>query len=227
MLFSIDSLLNLFYPEVCAACDNVLCKNEHLLCANCLLRLPRTYFHRWQGNPVERQFWGKVKVKAASALYYFNKGMGVQQLIHRLKYHGDKEIGIFTGRLMGAQILESDRFSNIDFIVPVPLHLDKLHKRGYNQALCFGSGIAEVTGIPVYEDMLVRTKSSETQTRKPRYARYENVNRIFQLNPDYNHVSGNCLLVDDVITTGSTLVSCAESLQGCSVCIATIAFARL
>ena len=230
MPFWFSELINLFYPQVCAACNNGLFKGEEVICTQCLYHLPKTQFHKTPGNPVEKQFWGKVPVHSGTALYYFNKGERVQQLIHRLKYHGEKEVGTFAGRILGADLRKSDRFNTIDLVIPVPLHASKLRSRGFNQADYFGIGLSESLGVPFISDFLVRTKATETQTHKSRFERYQNVNQLFLLNPKHAGEPRHFLLVDDVITTGSTLTSCVASLlesPKAKVSIATIAYARL
>lgn len=230
MFFWINDLVNLFYPEVCAACNNGLFKGESTFCTYCLYHLPKTNFHKSAGNPVEKQFWGKIPVKAATALFYFNKGERVQQLIHRLKYHGEKEVGTFAGRLMGQEILNSERFSGITQVVPVPLHASKLRSRGFNQSDYFAAGLSEALGVPYVADFLVRQKATGTQTHKSRFERFENVDRLFLRNRKYDLSPHHFLLVDDVITTGSTLASCVSGLleiPDSQVSIATIAYARL
>src|SRR5689334_8139818 len=129
-----SDLINFFYPDVCAACNNGLFKGEYIICTPCLFHLPKTNFHLVPENVVEKQFWGKVNVTSATALFYFNKGERVQHLIHRLKYHGDKDVGVFTGNMLGNDLIKTERFKTIDAIVPVPLHAKKLRTRGFNQS---------------------------------------------------------------------------------------------
>ncbi len=226
----INDFINLFYPEVCAACNNGLYKGETIICTHCLYHLPKTNFHKTAENPVEKQFWGKVPVDSATALYYFNKGARVQQLIHRLKYHGEKDVGVFAGRILGGELIKDERFVKVNQIVPVPLHASKLRSRGFNQADYFGKGLSDAMAVPFVADFLVRGKATATQTHKSRFERFENVNRLFVVNRKYAPEPYHFLLVDDVITTGSTLSSCAAALlelPGAKVSIATIAYARL
>lgn len=228
MMFFSD-FLNLLYPEVCAACNNALFKGEQILCSRCLLMLPKTGFQQVEGNPVEKAFWGKVPLYSATALYHFNKGERVQHLIHRLKYHGEQEAGRFAGRILGEELHRSSRFSSVNMIVPVPLHRGKLKSRGFNQSEAIAQGIGEAYGLQVVADLLERTIFTSTQTRKSRYERYENVNRAFRLNPRYPVQARHYLLVDDVITTGSTLTACAEvlcAIPDARVSVAALAYAR-
>lgn len=230
MNFLISDLVNLFFPEVCAACNNALFKGESVICTQCLFHLPKTNFHLQPSNPVEKQFWGKVPIHAATALYYFNKGARVQHLIHQLKYKGEKKVGVLAGNILGEALKQSETFNSVSTIVPVPLHISKLRIRGFNQSDFFATGISEAMNVPAIPDLLFRNTNTSTQTKKNRFSRFENVNKVFSLNPAYTHSPHHFLLVDDVITTGSTMVSCAETLleiPGSKVSIATIAFARL
>lgn len=230
MISWLSDFINLFYPEVCAACNNALFRGETTICTQCLYHLPKTNFHKLEGNPVEKQFWGKTHIFSATALYYFNKGERVQHLIHRLKYRSEKEVGALAGRILGQDLKDSDRFSSVDAIVPVPLHASKLRIRGFNQSDFLAAGLSEAMKTNFYPDFLIRQKATSTQTRKSRFARFENVDKVFKLNPEYPALPYHFLLVDDVITTGSTLSACADTLleiPGSKVSIATIAYARL
>lgn len=230
-IFSLPDFINLFFPEVCAACNNGLFRGERVICTHCLYHLPRTGFHLHPGNLVEKQFWGKVPVRAATALFYFHKGQRVQHLIHRLKYHGEKDVGVLAGEMLGTVIKSSGRFSGLDAVVPVPLHAGKLRTRGFNQSDLIARGIAETLRIPVLNDCLVRNKATSTQTRKSRYQRFENVDCVFGITDKYAGKPMHYLIADDVITTGSTLASCAAALldgsPDSSVSIATVAYASL
>ena len=182
------------------------------------------------GNPVEKQFWGKVPVHSATALYYFSKGGRVQHLIHRLKYHGEKEVGFFTGSILGTELRKSGRFNSVNVVIPVPLHASKRKIRGFNQAEFFADGLADSMGIPMLPDYLVREKATSTQTHKTRFERFINVDRIFKINDQNSLQSCHFLLVDDVVTTGSTLSSCVAALlelPGSKVSVATLAYAKL
>ena len=136
----------------------------------------------------------------------------VQGLIHELKYNGRKELGACLGRWYGHDLKSSDLFAGVDAVVPVPLHPRKMRKRGYNQSAWIAKGLAESLGIPCLEDALLRVKYTETQTRKSRYARWENVKDIFAVNPKNKLVGKHVLLVDDIITTGATIEACSHTL---------------
>lgn len=228
MIPFLHDLLHLFYPEVCAACGNALFAGEHALCTVCRALLPRTGFEMHRSNPVEKQFWGKVPVHSAASLYYFHKGSKVQHLIHRLKYKGEVEAGREAGRILGAALARSPLFEGIHCVVPVPLHKSRLRTRGYNQSEPVAEGVAESMGIPTSSKVLARVKAAVSQTSKGRYARWENAGSSFVVAEPQSVTGKHFLVVDDVITTGSTLSACADVLlaSGASaVSLASLAFA--
>ena len=220
-------LLWMMYPSICAACGRPLFTGEECICTPCRFHLPLTGFHLLPDNPVVQHFWGKVPVLNATAFYYFSKGERVQKLIHQLKYKGRKDVGDFIGRLMGAE-LQKTIYNNIDLVIPVPLHISRLRIRGYNQSDYFAEGLAKGLKKDFSFNSLVRTEATSTQTRKHRFERFKNVDNIFSV-IDESSVKNKCiLLVDDVITTGSTLIACSEALlavPGTSVFVAAIASA--
>lgn len=203
-------------------------KHEHNLCLNCIYSLPKTRFWDYKDSPVEKLFWGRIPVAAACSFLHFEKENIVQQMMHKLKYEGKTGIGEELGMLFATSLVENDWFSDLDIIIPVPLHASKQARRGYNQSTFIANGMAQVYKVESSESLLVRTVSSQTQTRKGRYQRSENVSSIFQT-PSPNLIKGkNVLLVDDVVTTGATLVSAGSKLVEAGVnklYIATLAIA--
>lgn len=223
-----NSLLELLFPTLCIACENRLVVQERYLCFDCWLDLPVSNFHHNPKNKVEQLFWGRVNVENATAFFIFKKGSNYQHLIHFIKYKGMKELGFETGRRFGISLLESKGFSSVDFIVPVPLHPKKQKLRGYNQSEWIAKGISESMKKPVSTDNLKRNLHTSTQTRKNRYERWENVENIFEVTSPEEFEGKHILLIDDVVTTGSTLESCAFQIlkiENVKVSIATLAFA--
>lgn len=220
--------LHLFYPHYCTGCGSDLLAKDNLLCLHCLASLPHTHFALFENNYVENIFRGRMSVKAAHSEFYFSKGQLVQQLIHLLKYKANKEIGHFLGEIMGRSLLSGSRFSNIDYVVPLPLYPDKEFKRGYNQAALICHGISAVTNIPTMENNIIRQRPTETQTRKHRSERWLNVDGSFAVKTISSIIGKNILLVDDVITTGASLEACGQAIlnvAGTSLSIAALAHA--
>jgi len=225
----IADFVSLLFPELCAACGESLVANEHLICTSCRITLPYTNFHLQPGNIVAQQFWGKIKLEGAYALFYFAKGGKVQNLMHRFKYKGQKEIGNLLGEIAGAQLIKNEVFKKADIIIPVPLHKKRLNQRGYNQSTCFAEGLAKQLNAMVVENNLVRPMATETQTHKSRFNRYENMQEVFSVLKPEALKNKHILLVDDVITTGSTLEACGMQLlkvEGLKLSIATVAYAE-
>lgn len=209
----LQDFISLFYPNNCVACQNALFRNEHTICTSCLFHLPKTEYHYEKDNPISRIFWGRTEIEIAASYCFFVKAGKVQHLIHQLKYKGKKEIGILIGEIYGKELLKSEYFQNVDVIIPVPLHPKKEKKRGYNQSEMFGIGLSSSMQIPLDKTTLIRTYASETQTKKSRFKRWENVKEIFDLQNADLLENKHILLIDDVITTGATIEACANMLR--------------
>jgi len=200
------------FPRLCLACNSRLDKHETLICISCANSLPQTHFHKDKDNPVAKIFWGRVPLENAAAFLFFSKKGKVQNILHYLKYKGTGDIGILMGKLYGEILKKEKSFADIDYIIPVPLHPDKLKKRGYNQSEMIASGLSKAMNIPLSTDIFERRVFTETQTKKSRYKRWENVSNIFGLKNTGTFENKHLLLVDDVITTGATIEACAHEL---------------
>jgi ComF family protein len=223
----LEDFLSLFFPPSCVACAGPLVKGETVICTGCMLEMPQTDFHTDTQNALFTKFSGRLRVEQAVALYHFSRGGRVQRLLHALKYKDRPAVGVFAGRLLGQKLLAYNFFTEIDCIVPVPLHAAGLRRRGYNQSAMFARGLSQVSGIP-FSDSLQRVVPTPSQTRRSRASRWENVNAVFSAgNPEMFHKK-HILLVDDVITTGATIEACGSALYaaGCeSIRLACIACA--
>ncbi len=222
-------IIGLLFPNLCNGCGLSLYTGEKVICAHCLYDLPYTDFHLYQQNKVAKQLWSRLPFEAAMAMLYFKKGTKVQNLIHNLKYNGKTEVGEKLGNLLGKKLMLSEYYKDVDYIIPVPLHQKKERVRGYNQSLCIAEGVSAVMQVPVNKMQLFRKKITETQTRKSRFTRYENMLSVFQVLNAAEIKNKHILLVDDVITTGATLEACGNALIGSGIkklSIASLAFTQ-
>ncbi len=230
MISIFNDFLSLFFPNVCLGCGNGLAKGENVICTFCDYHLPQTGYHLQEDNPVEKHFWGRVQIEHAASLYYFNKATKVQRLLHHLKYKGKREVGLKLGNIYGHHLKESPFYETIDIIIPVPLHFKRQRMRTFNQSELFAEGLSESMQVPWERNILKREVITETQTRKSRLERWQNVKAAFTL-CDPEAINGkHILLVDDVITTGATLEACSHALleaESVKVSIATIAVAQI
>jgi ComF family protein len=222
-------IYNLFFPEVCLSCSNVLTNNEKIICTNCNFNLPLSNYTNLKNNTLETSFKGRITIKdATSLLLYYKKGI-VQKLIHQLKYKNQQEIGTFFGNWLGNEIKKSNRFKNLDYIIPVPLHKKRFQERGYNQLDYFGNALSQILEIPYETNLLKKVTNTKKQSKKNRFARMDKVETIFSLN-NYKDFSGkHFLLIDDVITTGATIESCytcLSKIENSEISIAVIAFTK-
>ncbi len=224
----LTDFIALIFPNTCAACGKSLHKNEQSICTYCAYHLPKTNFHLDSNNPVAKIFWGRIPIYSAASYYGFNKGGKVQHLIHQLKYKGQKHVGITVGKLYGHELSYCDDFNTVNTVIPVPLHPKKQKKRGYNQSDCFAEGLAQSMNAEADLKVLYRAVESDSQTKKSRFSRWQNVESVFQLQNTETLAGKHVLLVDDVITTGATLEACAQTLlqvPDIKVSIVAIAYA--
>jgi ComF family protein len=225
----IREFISLAFPHICTACSKPLSGGEMSVCSKCRSELPRTGYHNVEDNPVVLLFAGKSHVHSATALLFFRKGGHIQQMLHALKYHGHREVGVELGRMISDEIKHHPHYSGVDIIAPVPLHPRKLHIRGFNQAAVIASGVAEGLAKPHMEHLLRRTRHVSSQTRKNVWERFLNVTEIFEVAQPKALQGKTVLLIDDVITTGATLSQCANAILAIpqtKVLIAAAAIAR-
>lgn len=217
--------LALFFPKICAGCSHVLVSQEKYICTSCLFHLPITDFHLDPNNQVARQLWGKFPFEQATALFLLRKGTRVERILYQIKYANQPQLAFFLGAKYGETLARNNIFQNVDVIIPIPLHKDKLKKRGYNQSFYIAKGIGVALTKPVLEHGLIRKNKSVSQTKKSRLERYDNVLNTFYCPANSSLKGQHVLLVDDVLTTGATLTAAAEQLvaAGCRISVLTLA----
>lgn len=226
--FYFESLLGLFYPDYCPGCGNPLVIGEKYICTECVTNLPYTYFKSTRSNLVSELLLGRFNLEQTQSLCYFVKSGRLQKLLHKLKYDNKPEIGKELGIYLGNELKNSE-LNNFDVILPVPLHPKKMKIRGYNQSEAIAKGIKNVIDRPVDTKSVVRAVFTDTQTKKDKSERWENVKDIFEVKNAETLKNKHVLIVDDVITTGATLEALAtkiEKIDGVKISVASVAVAK-
>ncbi|MDY8135238.1 ComF family protein [Aquimarina sp. 2201CG5-10] len=219
-------LAYLFYPIYCAACDSPLYKNERLLCTSCRHQLPLGNFHKINAKKIEKVFYGRANIQNATSLFVFEKEGLVQNLIHNLKYRGQEEIGSELGKWLGEELLKVVEYKEIDVVIPVPLHKKRLQERGYNQVEKFGREISKMLDAEYTDSVLKKISYNSKQSKKGRLTRWINAAETFGIQNESLLMNKHILLVDDIITTGSTIEACVDVLKtipGIKISVATMA----
>ncbi|MFZ1524936.1 MAG: phosphoribosyltransferase family protein [Saprospiraceae bacterium] len=205
-------LFHTLFPDICLACDTQPKIRQGDFCVECLHKMPYTDHFTILDNAVTRHFKGRVKLEYGAALLRFRAGSIVQNMLHKLKYKKRKEIGEIFGEIAGQKLIASPLFQKPDLIIPIPIHHLKEKKRGYNQSSVFGKAVGKVLGVECREDIIIKSKWSESQTGKSRTQRVDNVDEVFELIRPELVRSRHVLIVDDVVTTGATIEACCLKL---------------
>ena len=222
----LQHLFNLFYPDTCVCCDQYLLDQEKIICIECRLDLPFIETGNSTYNPLLETLKGKVIIEEGTSFLYYHPEGKVKKLIHQLKYKNNQKVGIFLGEWLGQKLLETKAYNSIDYIIPVPLHKDKLRLRGYNQLTKFGETLSSILNIKYLEGVLIRNTMAKTQTLKKRLDRFKSLVNNFSLINANLLKNKHVLLIDDVVTTGATLEACCKELlkiEGMKISIVTIA----
>ena len=226
----ITRILDFISPRLCVVCGQRLAPTERSLCSVCLFHLPRTDFHQKPlDNPMAQLFWGLAPIEKAAALFYYHPHSETAQLVYRLKYNNRPDIGEDIGRVMANELQATDFFSDIDVLLPVPLASKRLRQRGYNQSEQLAIGISDITHLPIVSKALRRKHFQQSQTTLNRWQRQENVEDTFWLKDGSQLQDKHVLLIDDICTTGATLISCANTLkdiEGIRISVLTLGFTK-
>ncbi len=222
----LQALLDFFFPRYCLCCRRHMSPGEEVLCVRCQADLPRVRTVSFEENDIARIFWGLVPIEKGISFFHYTPHSPHSRILFELKYHNHPEVGKTMGRMMAEELKATSFFDGIDLIVPIPLSRKKKRQRGYNQSDWIAWGISEATGIPTDTTSVVRTKSNPSQTTLDHRQRRENVRDIFAVRHPGNLEGRHILLVDDVITTGATMLSCAETIaRACRVRFSVLSLA--
>lgn len=208
-------MVHFVYPQLCYHCQESLLSQENFLCLNCLSDFPFTKYHHLPNNQTALRLAGLVPFVHATSLAYFTAGGILQSLLHPLKYEQKKSVAKFLGQLFSQTLMEAPMpwWQEIDLIVPVPLHRNKEQKRGYNQSVLIAKVLALQFNKQMKANALQRVSDTETQTKKSREERSKNMMDAFAVTDSSSLEGKHILLIDDVLTTGATILACATALQ--------------
>lgn len=210
----LSHLIDLLFPKTCICCEEVLNEQEPHICGSCLLELPVIDLN---DTLVTSKLAGRIKPANAYAYLKFNKLGKAQKILHELKYNDNQELGIFIGKRFFDYLSAQAVHLELDFLIPVPLHSKRLKTRGYNQAEAIAKGMADLSGIVLNTNVLLKAKEASSQTNKGRTARLENMQNCFTIVPNIDLKGKNIGIVDDVMTTGATIEACCLCLEAAGV----------
>lgn len=209
----LKTILHLIDPNICPGCLDQLQPDHNLLCVRCALELPISKSVYTEDKELQSKFGNSLQVQSCFALYDFDTRSRIEFIIRNIKYHNHQKLGFELGAYFGKVVRDKLVQEQIDMIIPVPLHKKKQRSRGYNQSALLAHGMASTTGIPCVENIVVRVSDTSSQTSKSKLDRTKNMRRAFWCT-DSSYVEGKHLMfIDDVITTGSTLISCINSVS--------------
>ncbi len=223
-------LLDLLSPRLCVVCGRRLSAEEAVLCHRCMLHIPLTHFSEHPlDNALARLFWGLFPIERATALFFYEPHSEFAELVYNLKYRNHPEIGQHLGRIVARDLQAECFFEGIDAVVPVPISRQRRRSRGYNQSHEICLGISQQTGLPVFDGVVERLDFKQSQTRLNPFERRDNVANAFRLIAPDRIAHRHLLLVDDVVTTGSTIIACAQQLaqvEGVKISVFALGYSK-
>ncbi|MBR5323351.1 MAG: ComF family protein [Muribaculaceae bacterium] len=209
-----SAIADLFYPRLCLCCGTALTSSEKYICTSCVASIPRTNFHTGIRNLTEESFAGKAHANRAFSWFFFSHESPFSKLIYNFKYAGNYPLAQYLGEMYAKELYSDEIELKFDYIIPVPLHTKRKKERGYNQSYYIAKGIANVYGGEIKEDILQRKEKTESQTKKMRFDRWENIKDAFYVTAaNTSDFDKEILIIDDVTTTGATIAACIIKLR--------------
>ncbi len=207
-------LLNVLFPRLCSICDRRLAFTEQTICTRCNFHLPRTHFSKQPyDNRMAKMFWGQIPIERAAAFFFYERGSAVTKVILEMKRYRRCRNGYVLGKMFAEEIMPDNFFDSVDLMIPIPLSKKRKRKRGYNQSNEIARGINAITNIPFSDDIVIRKSFKQSQTKMDRWQRLENVKDVFELKDPSATIGKHILIIDDVVTTGATVISCAQAIM--------------
>lgn len=209
----LDGFFHLVYPEICVVCEDELAISEETVCSHCMQELNFTHFEDYtEPTILDQLFWGRVQIEQTYSLLYYSKTNSSKPVLHTLKYQKRPDVGVQFGRIIGNKFNQLASIKDADVLLPVPIHPKKEYIRGYNQSYQLALGIHQTTSLPIDTSFIQRIKNDKSQTTLGRFKRWDNVTNKFSLNSSINRYK-HVIIVDDVITTGSTIETIANEIK--------------
>ena len=226
----VADVASLIFPRTCPVCGEPLPRRGGVVCPMCEITAPLTNLWLERGNAMMQRFWGQLPVEQASAFFWYVNESDWRKMVHNFKYYGAWRTAYNLGRWYGACMKQGGLYDTVDVAVPVPLHLRRTLARGYNQSEYIAEGIARQLGVGVERRSVYRRRNTQSQARKSRRERAGNVEGAFAVRHAERLSGRHVLLVDDVMTTGSTLLSCAaeilRAVPDCRISLAALAVSQ-
>ncbi|MBI2257913.1 MAG: ComF family protein [Flavobacteriia bacterium] len=225
-------LVHLVYPSLCIICEKELSIYEEQFCSFCFEELKYSGLENYTNeSKLDKLFWGRIPIQHTFSLLIFDKKGSTQKIVHPIKYKNRKDLAVYLGTLIGEKIKNSPiSYTELDFLVPIPLHINKRFTRGYNQSEELAKGISALLSVRVDTQFLIRVKNAESQTKKSKFLRWDNIQESFQVKKGIKTPITHIALVDDVITTGSTLETCVQVIlkeyPSCKISLFSLAFVK-
>jgi ComF family protein len=210
-----EAFADVLFPSLCYVCGELLPEGSRVICPSCVSAIPTVEISDPLRALARERLCGDDVVNDVVSLFHFEKGGPLQGLLHQLKYGGASGLGVWFGEQIGAAIRRQGGCCQYDAIIPVPLHAVKRRERGYNQSERIAKGMSRVLNLPVETGIVKRIRHTQTQTALGIDARRTNMEGAFEVRRKRSSRADrkNFLLVDDVITTGATIRSCASALR--------------
>ena len=211
-------------PRVCVVCGRPLNLQEKHICLPCKLNLPYTHFELMRHNRMADFYNERLQEKLpdeyypyqwAIALFRYHRKSPYSHIPWALKYNGNRACGRYFARMLAEKIRETPWLSDVDLIVPVPVHFLRHYKRGYNQAEVIAREVGRELGVRVEPHLLVKKKFTKSQVKVDTSQRGANISGTFRVNQKFTSEGEmyHILIVDDVFTTGSTLSECHKMIR--------------